>query len=123
MAVSVAVACSTRGVSAISVVRRVQWGLHGAGGDAGNFQAGRAHIHGTASIAQLVEHALRKRTVVGSIPTGGFFKRLLEIVCRHGPKDSATEACSVPPSTSHVLLQGVMVLPPLRFWQTRSFSL
>ena len=26
-----------------------------------------------ASIAQLVEHALRKRTVVGSIPTGGFF--------------------------------------------------
>ena len=28
---------------------------------------------GTASIAQLAEHALRKRTVVGSIPTGGFF--------------------------------------------------
>ena len=27
----------------------------------------------TASIAQLAEHALRKRTVVGSIPTGGFF--------------------------------------------------
>ena len=26
-----------------------------------------------ASIAQLVEHALRKRTVVGSIPTGGSF--------------------------------------------------
>ena len=25
-----------------------------------------------ASLAQLVEHALRKRTVVGSIPTGGF---------------------------------------------------
>ena len=25
-----------------------------------------------ASIAQLVERALRKRTVVGSIPTGGF---------------------------------------------------
>ena len=25
-----------------------------------------------ASIAQLVEHALRKRTGVGSIPTGGF---------------------------------------------------
>ena len=24
-----------------------------------------------ASLAQLVEHALRKRTVVGSIPTGG----------------------------------------------------
>jgi hypothetical protein len=24
-----------------------------------------------ASIAQLAEHALRKRTVVGSIPTGG----------------------------------------------------
>ncbi len=28
---------------------------------------------GMASIAQLAEHALRKRTVVGSIPTGGFF--------------------------------------------------
>ena len=26
----------------------------------------------TASLAQLVEHALRKRMVVGSIPTGGF---------------------------------------------------
>ena len=26
-----------------------------------------------ASIAQLAEHALRKRTVVGSIPTGGSF--------------------------------------------------
>ena len=25
-----------------------------------------------ASIAQLAEHALRKRTVVGAIPTGGF---------------------------------------------------
>ena len=30
-------------------------------------------IFAMASIAQLVEHALRKRTVVGSIPTGGFF--------------------------------------------------
>jgi hypothetical protein len=29
-------------------------------------------MHTTASIAQLAEHALRKRTVVGSIPTGGF---------------------------------------------------
>ena len=29
-----------------------------------------------ASIAQLAEHALRKRTVVGSIPTGGFFHTL-----------------------------------------------
>ena len=29
-------------------------------------------IFAMASIAQLVEHALRKRTVVGSIPTGGF---------------------------------------------------
>ena len=30
-------------------------------------------LRGIASLAQLVEHALRKRTVVGSIPTGGFF--------------------------------------------------
>ena len=30
-------------------------------------------MHGAmASISQLVEHALRKRTVVGLIPTGGF---------------------------------------------------
>ena len=29
-------------------------------------------LYSAASIAQLVEHALRKRTVVGSIPTGGF---------------------------------------------------
>ena len=28
-----------------------------------------------ASLAQLAEHALRKRTVVGSIPTGGFLPR------------------------------------------------
>ena len=27
----------------------------------------------TASIAQLAERTLRKRTVVGSIPTGGFY--------------------------------------------------
>ena len=33
-------------------------------------------MDGAASIAQLVEHALRKRTVVGSIPTGGFFNTL-----------------------------------------------
>ena len=30
-------------------------------------------MHAFASIAQLVEHALRKRTVVASIPTGAFF--------------------------------------------------
>ena len=29
-----------------------------------------------ASLAQLVEHALRKRTVVGSIPTGGYYSFL-----------------------------------------------
>ena len=30
--------------------------------------------HRNASLAQLVEHALRKRMVVGSIPTGGCFE-------------------------------------------------
>ena len=30
-----------------------------------------------ASLAQLAEHALRKRTVVGSIPTGGFQENAL----------------------------------------------
>ena len=33
--------------------------------------AARARIRALASIAQLAEHALRKRMVVGSIPTGG----------------------------------------------------
>ena len=38
-------------------------------------------MHGAmASIAQLVEHALRKRTVVGSIPTGG--SRILDAEVR-----------------------------------------
>ena len=31
----------------------------------------RAFLSSSASLAQLAEHALRKRTVVGSIPTGG----------------------------------------------------
>ena len=31
-----------------------------------------AAVVSCASLAQLVEHALRKRTVVGSIPTGGY---------------------------------------------------
>ena len=30
------------------------------------------YMASVASLAQLVEHALRKRMVVGSIPTGGF---------------------------------------------------
>ena len=38
-------------------------------------------LHGlnefSASLAQLVEHALRKRTVVGSIPTGGYYSHEL----------------------------------------------
>ena len=38
-----------------------------------------------ASLAQLAEHALRKRMVVGSIPTGGFF---------HGNADRATPLLS-----------------------------
>ena len=33
-----------------------------------------------ASLAQLVEHALRKRMVVGSIPTGGLSRVLIQIV-------------------------------------------
>ena len=42
-----------------------------------------------ASIAQLVEHALRKRTVVGSIPTGGFFHTLFRFTSSgFGPEGS-----------------------------------
>ena len=39
----------------------------------------------SASLAQLVEHALRKRMVVGSIPTGGFrhFHALLQTFCHY----------------------------------------
>ena len=43
---------------------------------ASHTEAAEEQLHGAASIAQLVEHALRKRTVVGSIPTGGFFNTL-----------------------------------------------
>ena len=35
----------------------------------------------SASLAQLAEHALRKRTVVGSIPTGGFLLHRTDIDC------------------------------------------
>ena len=43
-----------------------------------------------ASLAQLVEHALRKRMVVGSIPTGGFFAVGGHAhVCSEAGKDSA----------------------------------
>ena len=34
-----------------------------------------------ASIAQLVEHALRKRMVLGSIPSGGFHRPPILNVC------------------------------------------
>ena len=35
----------------------------------------------SASLAQLVEHALRKRMVLGSIPTGGFYAARMESEC------------------------------------------
>ena len=42
------------------------------------------HVNNTASIAQLAEHALRKRTVVGSIPTGGsLIKWWIEMILLH----------------------------------------
>ena len=42
-------------------------------------QSSRYLLSAIASIAQLAEHALRKRTVVGSIPTGGsLFESLAE---------------------------------------------
>ena len=49
--------------------------MFGCGASRG--QDPRAHViskRACASIAQLVEHALRKRTVVGSIPTGGLLQ-------------------------------------------------
>ena len=48
-------------------------------------------MHGAASIAQLVEHALRKRTVVGSIPTGGFFNTLFLLACLLQPNFEQTQ--------------------------------
>jgi hypothetical protein len=36
-----------------------------------------------ASLAQLAEHALRKRMVVGSIPTGGLVSRMMLHVSFH----------------------------------------
>ena len=38
-------------------------------------------LHGAACIAQFVEHALRKRTVVGSVPMGGFLDMLFDFTC------------------------------------------
>ena len=38
-------------------------------------------IQSRASIAQLVEHALRKRMVLGSIPSGGFHRN--HFLCVH----------------------------------------
>ena len=59
-------------------------------------------LHGAASIGQLVEHALRKRAVVVSVPTGGFFKCGLHfLMCcllEHGTLPLATlkQAVDVP---------------------------
>ena len=43
---------------------------------------GTLHPLLTASLAQLVEHALRKRMVAGSIPAGGLMHLELHPVCR-----------------------------------------
>ena len=42
-----------------------------------------SHCAPDASLAQLVEHALRKRMVVGSIPTGGFLLGCFLRKCQH----------------------------------------
>ena len=39
-----------------------------------------------ASLAQLAEHALRKRMVVGSIPTGGYVLNSAQRMRRAGPR-------------------------------------
>ena len=51
-----------------------------------------------ASLAQLAEHALRKRTVVGSIPTGGFSQRFANKGPLRGsnPRPYAYEAHALP---------------------------
>ena len=49
------------------VARWPRWDRHGGAPEGGAL----VETIVTASIAQLAEHALRKRMVVGSIPTGG----------------------------------------------------
>ena len=46
------------------------------------------YMASVASLAQLVEHALRKRMVVGSIPTGGFAYLAATRIQLHEPHDS-----------------------------------
>ena len=36
-----------------------------------------------ASLAQLAEHALRKRMVAGSIPAGGFYLNMFAMACNY----------------------------------------
>ena len=52
-----------------------------------------------ASLAQLVEHALRKRMVVGSIPTGGF--SCMSRMCQPG---ASSQSDAAPKVTEHAAL-------------------
>jgi hypothetical protein len=70
----------------------MKWpGEHWYGNGARNMLAARmyspirgVHALPCASIAQLAEHAHRKRTVVGSIPTGGFAYLFLNCLLDRG---------------------------------------
>lgn len=79
-------------------------------------------ITATASIAQLVEHALRKRTVVGSIPTGGLLEAGRGRKCRcamHSMVLRRTGACSIAVSYRPPMLVAYMRLPTLAHCSAR----
>ena len=60
-----------------------------------------------ASLAQLAEHALRKRTVVGSIPTGGYMLHLVLCCCD-------VMACSIRQARPGELACGLISHAPTR---------
>ena len=61
-----------------------------------------------ASLAQLVEHALRKRMVVGSIPTGGLSLATLLLRRWHGTSDLAVMLLSLLFPTTSFLSRSTM---------------
>ena len=71
----------------------------------------------TASLAQLVEHALRKRMVVGSIPTGGLFDMVLHV---HSGSDRGLGMS--PTGIGFVYVPGTMLLLRAGLWKYESRS-
>ena len=66
------------GVAVVAMGQQQQGGAARAGAERARTE--RAGASGRASLAQLVEHALRKHMVMGSIPIGGFIEAWLVLL-------------------------------------------